>query len=67
MQDKFDFWTIGEPLGNLQSRFFYGREAHGERLQTAKGQAAVVGRNSAAHHLLRGPEALMNGVVTDGD
>ena len=67
MQDALDFDAAGEPLRDFQRGVFDGREAHGERLQSAEGEAAIVGRTIAAENLLGGADFLVQIFVADRD
>src|SRR6266481_5401762 len=67
MQDEFDFGAIGKPFGYSECRVFDGGEAHGQRLQAAESEAAIVGRHRKTKHLLRDAETLVDGVIANGD
>jgi len=67
VQDAFDFRAGGEPPGDGLRGSFNGREADGEGLESAEGEAAVVGRGGATDELLGFAQTAIERFVADGN
>ncbi len=67
MQHAFHFRLVREPARDFQRRRFDRAETQPQRLQTAQGEAAVVGRDGTADDLSRRAEPFVDRVVAHGD